>query len=42
MLGNSFLWGIPFFISGKVVQFVLHRSRLVQIGIDGSVDQTDD
>jgi hypothetical protein len=42
LLGNSFLLGIPFFVSGKVVQFFLRRSRVLQIGIDGSVDKTED
>jgi hypothetical protein len=42
MLGNSFLLGIPLYVCGKVVHFFLRRNRVVQIGIDGSVDLTDD
>jgi hypothetical protein len=42
MLGNSFFLGIPFYVCGKVVHFFLRRNRVVQIGIDSSVDLTDD
>jgi hypothetical protein len=42
MLGNSFLIGIPIFLCAKSVQAVLRRNRVVQIGIDHSIDQTDD
>lgn len=42
LLGNSFLIGIPFFVSVKIVQFFLRRNRALQIGIEGSFDKTDD
>ena len=42
MLGNSFLIAIPVFLCAKVVQYVFRRNRVIQIGIGGSGDQTDD
>jgi hypothetical protein len=42
LLGNSFLIGIPVFVSSKVVQFFLRRNRVLQIGIETSFDKTDD
>jgi hypothetical protein len=42
MLGNSFLVAIPVFLCVKVVQVVFRRNRVMQIGIGGSVDDSDD
>jgi len=41
MLGNSFLVAIPVFLSVKVVEVVFRRNRVMQIGIGGSVDDSD-
>ncbi len=38
MLGNSFFLGIPFVLCGKAIQYVMRRNRVVQLGIDHSVE----
>jgi len=42
LVGNSFLVAIPVFLCVKVVQIAFRRNRVMQIGIGGSGDDSDD
>jgi hypothetical protein len=42
MLGNSFLIAIPVFLCVKGVQAVMRQSRVTQMGISQSIDDTDE